>query len=172
MGDGITQSGASEEEHRQGEPWRNRDTGRQQDGILSNCGASASVADTGMVTEAQMDDGREGTTTHQVQHFKAASDWFLACVRGDWGPDSSPLRYVSSATTLFVSNLSCWTKHLSNVSFLSPAILSQVPPSSLCLAYTTIPQTWQPSTSQTELLPCCSLLHLSLTAYLQICLFP
>ena len=74
-------------------------------------------------------------------------------------------------TTLFVSNLSCWTKHLSNVSFLSPAILSQVLPSSLCLAYTTIPPTSQPSTSQTELLPCCSLLRLSLTTYLQICLF-
>ena len=63
-------------------------------------------------------------------------------------------------------------KHPLNVSFLSPSILSQVLPSSLCLAYTTIPPTWQPSTSQTELLPCCSLLHLSLTAYLQIYLFP
>ena len=48
---------------------------------------------------------------------------------------------ISSATTLFVSNLSCWTKYLLNVSFLSPAILSQVLPSSLCLAYTTIPPT-------------------------------
>ena len=52
---------------------------------------------------------------------------------------------VSPATTLLVSNLSCWTKHLSNVSFPSPSILSQVLPSSLCLAYTTIPPTWQPS---------------------------
>ena len=146
MRNGIIQSGVSEEEHWQGRPWRNRDSGRQQDVTRSNCGASASVADTGMV-KVQRDDGGEGTRSYQVQQIEAASDWFLACMRGDWGLDSSPLR-SASATTLFVSNLSYWTKHLSNVSFPSPAIFSQVLSSSLCLTYDTIPPTRWPSTSQ------------------------
>ena len=43
--------------------------------------------------------------------------------------------------TFLVSSLSCWTKYLSNVSFLSPAIFSQVLSSSLCLVYAAIPPT-------------------------------
>ena len=131
MRNGITQSGGSEEGHWQGRPWRNRDSGRQQDVTRSNCGASASVADTGMV-KVQRDDGGEGTRSYQVQQIEAASDWFLACTRGGWGPDSSPLLPPSSL-------LDQAPYRSSNISFLSPAIFSQVLSSSLCLAYATIP---------------------------------
>ena len=40
------------------------------------------------MVETQTDDGGEGQHEEQIE---GASDWLLACTRGDWGPDSSPL---------------------------------------------------------------------------------
>ena len=56
----------------------------------------------GMV-ETQTDDGGEGQHEGQIE---GASDWFLACTRGDWGPDSSPTRHQHSSLPSVLSPLS------------------------------------------------------------------
>ena len=54
----------------------------------------------GMV-ETQTDDGGEGQHEEQIE---GASDWLLACTRGDWGPGSvttsSPPRSLQSSSSL------------------------------------------------------------------------
>ena len=59
----------------------------------------------GMV-ETQTDDGGEGQHEEQIE---GASDWFLACMRGDWGPGSVDNLVSSQVPSI---NLSRQTKHV------------------------------------------------------------